>query len=396
MAFRPLDLEKDEAAVQRIFHEIGWGPGTDNYKECVRRSLGVGRALVAEVRGEAEAVASNHQGRLTYLGEDLPLCIVSAVAASRVGRKQGFASRLTAEAFYDRLGFGTGCRAHWVRFDPAHLTTKVETPPPVRLSIDDWERVHANRAARPKTHGAFTVDHPESTHADMLAAQNGFGLGFTDPQTGELTHHLWCSAKDRNSGPYGVHWLGWRTPRQFLELMSLIRSLGDQVQIFQMKEPSAIQLQDLLRTPLRRWFSSLGSKFEAHTTAMAYWQVRILDLPGCLAKTRLDGRESVEFNLSLTDPIGEHLTEETRERWRGVAGDYVVTLGPESGAESGAYRDGLPTMRTSVNTFSRLWLGVRPATGLAVTSPDLDASEELLARLDRVLRLPVPTPDWDV
>ena len=220
--------------------------------------------------------------------------------------------------------------------------------------------------------------------------------GFTDPDSGELTPHLWCSVKDRNAGPYSVHWFGWRTRKQFLELISLLRGLGDQVHSVHMKEPSAIQLQDLLRQPLRDWFGRDGSKFEAHTTALAYWQLRILDLPACMERTRLPGTESVSFNLSLSDPILGHLSDETRARWPGATGDYVVTLGPESHAERSGHRADLPTMRTSVNTFSRIWLGVRPATGLAITSPDLEAPDDLLRRLDVVLRLPPPTPDWDV
>jgi len=37
---------------------------------------------------------------------------------------------------------------------------------------------------------------------------------------------------------------------------------------------------------------------------------------------------------------------------------------------------------------------VRPATGLAVTD-DLDASPELLVKLDDALRLPMPQIDWN-
>ncbi|MBN1461555.1 MAG: hypothetical protein JXA57_18655, partial [Armatimonadetes bacterium] len=79
--------------------------------------------------------------------------------------------------------------------------------------------------------------------------------------------------------------------------------------------------------------------------------------------------------------------------WRGVAGRYLVTLGPSSGAELGENAS-LPTLRASVNAFTRMWLGVRPATGLAVTD-DLSGPPELLDHLDSVLRLPEPKPDWD-
>jgi len=54
----------------------------------------------------------------------------------------------------------------------------------------------------------------------------------------------------------------------------------------------------------------------------------------------------------------------------------------------------LPTMTASVNAFTRLWLGVRPASSLRFTD-DLDAPAGLIETLDSVLRLPAPRPDWD-
>jgi hypothetical protein len=47
-----------------------------------------------------------------------------------------------------------------------------------------------------------------------------------------------------------------------------------------------------------------------------------------------------------------------------------------------------------VNAFTRLWFGVRPASGLAL-SDELNAPPELLDALDRTLLLPQPLPDWD-
>ena len=43
--------------------------------------------------------------------------------------------------------------------------------------------------------------------------------------------------------------------------------------------------------------------------------------------------------------------------------------------------------------FTRLWLGVRPATGLAITD-DLHGPDDLLDALDERLRLPEPVADW--
>jgi len=79
--------------------------------------------------------------------------------------------------------------------------------------------------------------------------------------------------------------------------------------------------------------------------------------------------------------------------WWGVSGDYVVTLGPTSSAEPG--RDvALPTLTASAGAFTRMWLGVRPATGLAVTD-ELSGPQGLFEELDWALRLPDPKPDWD-
>jgi len=118
--------------------------------------------------------------------------------------------------------------------------------------------------------------------------------------------------------------------------------------------------------------------------------MRICDLHGCLEHTHLRG-DTVRFNLTLEDPIATVLDPKTS--WRGVGGEYIVTLGPRSWAETGKDAS-LPTLKASVGAFTRLWLGVRPASGLAVTD-DLSGPPDVLARLDWVLRLPEPKPEWD-
>ena len=107
-------------------------------------------------------------------------------------------------------------------------------------------------------------------------------------------------------------------------------------------------------------------------------------------KTRLD-TEDVAFNLELGDPIAEHV--EAGCNWRGVAGDYVVTLGEQSSARAGREAS-LPTLRGSVGAFTRVWLGVRSPSVLARTD-DLEGEPDLLADLDRALRLPQPHIGWD-
>jgi len=224
----------------------------------------------------------------------------------------------------------------------------------------------------------------------MLWSRNGFGLGYTDGPNGELTHHLWCETKDVENGPYEVWWMSCRTREEFLELLSLLKNLGDQVRLVKLREPQGIQLQDFLKQPHKMRQVSEKSKYESKIAASAYWQARICDLSRCLDRTHLAGEE-VRFNLVLTDPIKQFLDEGAP--WRGVAGEYVVTLGPTSSAEPGSDAS-LPTLNASVGAFTRMWLGVRPATGLAWTD-ELSGPQDLLEQLDRVLRLPDPKPDWD-
>ena len=93
----------------------------------------------------------------------------------------------------------------------------------------------------------------------------------------------------------------------------------------------------------------------------------------------------------MADPIRQFLPDTAS--WRGVGGDYIISLGPSSSAEPG--RDALlPTLKASVSAFTRMWLGVRPASGLAVTD-QLCGPPDLLEELDWALRLPDPRPDWD-
>jgi len=250
--------------------------------------------------------------------------------------------------------------------------------------------MHASRLARRRGHGAVNYPAPAITEAEVRWADDGFGLGYCDGPRGELTHHFWCEARRAERGPYRIEWMAYQTQEQFLELLGLIKSLGDQVALVEMREPAGIQLQDLLERPFRQHQVTARSRFENRMAAYAYWQVRMLDLPQCLAHTQLRARE-VRFNLRITDPIARLLEEEAP--WPGVGGEYIVTLGSSCQAKPGQ-DSALPTLTCSASAFTRLWLGVRPATGLAVTD-ELAGPAPLLEELDWALRLPEPKPDWD-
>ncbi len=408
MILRRYEHDRDRDACQRIWQECGWL--TSGKEEAAHLYFEHSRGHVAEVEGAAECLVITDPGVIRYLDEDLSVCCVTGVTTSRLVRKQGLAGRLLAKAlaedaaggelvaalgmfeqgYYNQLGFGNGPYELRFSFDPAAITLTNRPRTPRRLSVDDWEAVYNSRIRRFRSHGGMNVLNPQLTRADMIGSENVFALGYMDEASGQWTHLLCGTAENVEDGPYRIHWTPWQTPEQFLELMALVRSLGDQVKAVSMDEPPGIQLQDLVRQPIKARTVSRGSKFQLGMHALAFFQYRILDLPGCLARTHLQC-EPVQFNLRLEDPIDRLLDPDAP--WRGIGSSYVVTLGPESAATQGE-APGLPILSASVGAFTRMWLGVRPATGLSVTDT-LSGPPELLDRLDRTLRLPAPHPDWD-
>jgi hypothetical protein len=408
MQFRDYNPEKDKAAVHRIWLETGWIE--KGHEDWMDTHLSSGPCLVADVEGEAECLVHRTLGSIRHLHDDLRLCVITAVTTSRIARKQGLAGRLTAKAiamgaregglvsalgmfeqgYYNRHGFGTGVYENYMTFHPALLDVYVKARVPVRISANDWAHVHQARLGRRRGHGSCTVDSPNFTRADMESSKTGFGLGYRDLD-GKLGHHIWCSIEGSvERGPYRIHWLVFRNRDEFLELMALLKGMGDQVFKASMREVPGVQIQDLLRQPFMMRTITDGGKFTLTQAATAWWQMRINDLPGALAKTHIDCGD-VRFNLRLTDPIEQFLLEDSP--WRGCAGNYVVALGKESSAKSGEDSK-LPTMDASVNAFTRMWLGVRSASGLSYTD-DLQAPPKLLEQLDRALQMPLPKPDWD-
>jgi len=408
MIGRAYEPRRDREAVHRIWREGGW-IDTDEHAKALDVFLEQGRNLVADQAGAPECMVNTAPGSLRHLEEEVRLACVTGVTTSRVARKRGLATRLLAEAlaqdtlagaeaamlgvfeqgFYNKVGFGNGPYERWCTFDPAQLEVDVTPRPPRRLGPDDWALIHANRLARWRTHGACTLLSPVATRVEMMWSENGFGLGYVD-DAGALTHHFWAQTKAVEGGPYRILWMAYQTRDQFLELLGLLRGLGDQVRSVRLHEPGDIQLQDLLRQPFKMRELTRRSPHEQRMSSSAYWQLRILDLAGCLARTHLPGAP-LSFNLDLSDPIEAFLPEDAP--WRGVGGAYVVTLGPESSVRSGS-DPSLPTLSTSIGAFTRMWLGARSPSGLSWTDR-LEGPDELIRSLDRLLRLPAPASDWD-
>lgn len=405
--YRKYSVRRHRKAVHRIWQECGWIGKEKNETDALDQFIKASHGWVFEMGGSAEALSLSTDGLFLHTATELSLAAITAVTTSRVGRNLGAASgtlsRLLAEqaeagkdlsglgifeqGFYDRLGYGNGTYEHWVRFDPAWLEDLGKPRVPVRLGADDWKEIHASRMARRKLHGATDLIPPEITKSEMEWSKNIFGLGYRDG--GELTHFFVAHADELEEGPYRVDCMVYRTVEQFRELLGLIRGFGDQIRYCRVREPRDIQLQSLLRKPFQLYTVTANSRNPSRANAVAYWQLRMLNVERCIAA--VVAAEQVEFNLTLEDPIEDILPQETS--WKGCGGDYTVRFGPVSEAVSG-HTGGLPHLRATVNDFTRFWMGSASADVLAGLG-SFEGPGELLDRLDRSVRIPSPAPDWD-
>ena len=357
---RDYDKVRDTEAIRRIWREIGW---LDQDKDHVLDLIvGAGRAQVAEIEGDAECLAMSAPGTVRYLSEDLSFAAITGVTTSRVARKRRLAqsvlARLVAvqaiegalvvglgmfeQGFYDRLGFGTGGYEHSVAFDPSHLKVDVPFRVPRRIDVSDRALLHSARLSRRRLHGAVTLWPAALTHADMLWTRDGFGLGYCDGPDGAMTHYVGCGGGAQEHGPYHAESMAYQTREQFLELLALMRSWGDQVRMITLEEPPGIQLQDLVDQPFARRLVSRGWTYSTGTRARAWRQMRICDVPGCLARTCVAGG-AVSINLSLCDPIATYLDESSPWRGGGLCRDgWALVSGRTRFCERPSYpeRDG--------------------------------------------------------
>lgn len=414
MNIRAFRIEDREAALQ-IWREVGWIEGGTPTEEAVTRFIQAGRAVVAEIGGRAEALATTMPGDIRIGESLLPFSALTSVTAGRVARKSGAAGAATArvlaedaeagaaiaglsmfeQGYYDRLGFGTGSYEHYISFDPAALQVPYGERLPVRLEPGKeagscgalHADMHAALCARMRPFCGVNLHPVEFTALAAEEGQNCFGLGFYEK--GELTHFFWGSARG-DYGPYRITFMAYRSWEQLIDLLGVLRRLGDQVRLVKMIEPPGFQMQSVLRKPFTSHITTRRGEYEVSAMAEAFWQLRILDLPRCLTALSFPCAEPLSFVLELDDPISTYLQEHAG--WRGIDGEYTVTLGLESSARPGA-DTALPRLRCSMGTLSRLLFGVAPATCLAAAEP-LEAPPELLQRLEEVIKVPRPHFNW--
>ena len=406
MKYRKFDLKKDKNAVYEILNECGWvhDKKKDKY---LNNFLPKANTLVIDVNGKAEVMATSSEGTIRYQEDTLKLSAITGVTASLLARKQGFSGKLTAtrlaldvekgaevgalcifdQGYYNKLGFGNGNYEQIVCITPATLNIKRKPKIPVRLTEKDYKKIHENRVNRLPNHCAVTL--PEyATQAEMGEKNKNMGFGYFDDE-GNLTHHIWLHGKGKEQGPLWVNWMAYQNLDQLIDLLSFLKSFEEQYLMIKMVEPPFINMQDFIEKPFL--VKGITRKAEHQNTiySTAYWQLRILNLQKCIKKTHLNC-EDFSFNLQLSDPIGKFIPDEIK--WRGITGDYIITLGQDSSAKKGRQK-GLPTLKASVGAFTRMWFGIMPTSTL-VHSDGIEAPEELLKKLDKAFLLPQAHVDW--
>ncbi len=406
----PYDQDAHEAATIRNWKEISWidPESKDKDTEIVKRCLGEWKTLIGLYNGSPEASSSWTPGTVRIGSTDLSLCAITGVTTSRYARVEGLASRVTVSAlhsgaqagmavaalgcfdqgFYNRFGFGNGPYIHILRFDPATLRVDRLSRAPDRLDPDNTAECHEARLRRHRTHGAVNIPLPVQTELGLFDADNPLGVGFRD-SSGELSHHMWLSGKDRESGPLSVDGAAVSSPEQWLELLGYLRSLSSDVRLIRMGQPPGLQLLDLIHQPFRNMEVRFRGEYQMRFNMLPYYQLRILDMEACASALDIPGPER-EFTLRISDPVAADFDSE----WPGTSGDYRLVLGSPCQIQRLGRPVAEPDIRTSIGAFTRWWAGVLPAASL-VLSDEFRASPGVCAALDSRPALPPPLPDWD-
>lgn len=399
---------KDSNAGYRIWREVGWLQ--EGQEKTLDTFLQGCDSWVIDINESAEFLIVTASGDLLYNGVKLPISPVLGVTTSQIARKKGIATFGTAQAidkavekgavlsalgifeqgFYNNLGFGSGGYEHIIHFDPADLKVNQDFKIPSRFSSKDYELIHQARMKRKRTHGSLNIFSDKITEAESLWQKGSYGLGYYNETKTEITHFIWLVNRGGEHGPYRVLTMIYQNQKQFLELLALLKSLGDQIRSVILTEPSDVQFQDFLRYPFRNRIVTEKGKYANTIDAISNWQIRICDLDKCIEA--ISCNDELSFNLELHDPIINYLTES--DKWKGISGKYTVSLGRRSSVKRG-FSENLPTLDASVSGFSRMWLGICKASILVMTE-HFQAPEELLLKLDEIFNLPSPRLDWDI
>ena len=269
IVLRDFDQTRDLDDAFRIWNEVGWAE--KEKRKGWEVYISANKGLVGKVNGAAECLVLWSPGDIRHLETKLSFAGIMGVTTSRVARKLGLAQRLTARAvaqaaengaaivglgmfeqgFYDQVGFGVGSYEHYCTIDPAMLRVSAKAGVPERLTVDNAAEMYQARLKRLPCHGMLNMLDERFVRSELMEPDKGFALGYRN-EAGELTHYIVVDAKGGKHGPYNVWFSCYQSYDQLMELLALLRNMGDQVHTVTLMEPPGIQMQDLLSKPFRK------------------------------------------------------------------------------------------------------------------------------------------------
>ncbi len=258
MDFRDYNPDKDKEAVHRIWDEVGWIEDGDH--KPLDTLIEANPTIVADINGEPECLVVSSLGDMDYLGERLRFSCIAGVTTSLIARRQKLGGKLTAarialdaaagsivsglgmfeQGFYDLLGYGTNRYHHHSCFAPSTLKVDVVPRVPRRLTKKDGELIHQSRLQRLRGHGSVSLDPVANSVAEMNWEKSCGGFGYCNDK-GELTHHFWMTGIGKEHGPFNIWWQSYQNYDQFLELLALLKSFGEQIHLVTMSDPPGIR-----------------------------------------------------------------------------------------------------------------------------------------------------------
>ena len=397
--------DDDLPSVTRMWREVGWiEHDSERQAEALGRLLQYGAARVGVVAGDAECLVHRTPGTIRYDGVDLPLCAITAVTTSPIARNLGLASRMTAEAiaagaidgaavaalgmfeqgFYDRFGMGTLAYVDHLLLRPGEAARR---PAPAGARPCHPRRLDGGRRPHGPSGPAARQRQPRSARG----APGRAGLG-----RGSLPR---VRVPWRRRSADGVHRRHQR--RRARAVQGAAARLRGRRRPARPARPAAVARRaaapgadgrargDPAPGPHRPAHPGRGAR-RPRPPGVAHGRWRGTSSGSSTsrrASRRAPGR-ATRCPSTSSSPTRSARPTWTGRAWPATTRSRSVRRRPSS---QGTGAD-LPVLRASIGALSRLWFGVRPATGLTVTD-DLTGPPELLEALDRALVLPPPLPE---
>jgi predicted acetyltransferase len=364
---------------------------------------GLETVWVVEEEGRLVAMCQLLPLRQWIGGTLVPVMGLGTVTVAPTHRRRGLAGRLVVSgmrealargmlgsalypfrvSFYERLGYGRAGEAHQYRVPPEVIP---DAPERLRVEMADGEedmqdiRSVYERFARSQ---AGLLERTDAAWRRILESKDGSAVLYRN-EAGEAEGY--AVVRYRTDLPAAqrhleVHERAWLTSRARRGLYAWLGSLGDQWRLLVYRAHVNERFGDRIEEPRIPAGSEPGWNLWFPSAVLLRGPMfRILDLPGALLSRTSFGRVSITIGLEVED---EQLPENAGFwRLRLDEGRPTVERGPAADADV--------TMKVSIATLSRMFIGsLTPSEAVNQSAIWIEGLEALPA-LNAAFRLPRP------